>query len=667
MEKRSSVRFAWIGDSPSPIPDPVDIESSEGINCFAVLVSGDLDPDQVSARIEKYCGPDVPWVVYGIRGETELWLEAGAAGFLPAGTPRDTITATLIGISMLVGKAATRNPLSGLPGNVSIASKLKSSVIEGNALAAYFDISGFKPFNDYYGFSRGDAVLRALASIISDNLSEYFVGHIGGDDFIAIGEGPLFIESVNRAVRVFNGRAGGFYSGKDHAAGGIEALDRKGEFRFYPIMDLTVSIVNGRGCGTVEQLALRAGLEKKRIKGELLPDTVASFLSGGTGKPDYEHFLKWKRASNADILQVKALIESAGILGDTRMIQCLIEILGREKDHRIRKSAARALGSIAGRESAEALKEAMRDSNVHVRTAATLALPFVIGIEAGPFLRDAAEDKSTWVRRAALRGLGVSGWPEAAMILRSELQHPFDERFWLNAKQELTAALEGAAFLGNPLLADSVISILRNNPGVGKAVIWKTLLTLGGKECISEMLLCLKSGEYSDMLRNLDAFDPSSFASGSLEELESAFRIIPFKRVSDRIAVLRFLRRIPGEASPETSLWLLDLIEVTDDPDEFEVLMETMKSRDVTPRGYDLARIVDRTARKKLQLTRKGIVSMLRWASTGKYTLSKAYLEKLLRHDSREIRDAAARTVISLARKQSDREEKSMPPVSEVP
>jgi hypothetical protein len=83
-----------------------------------------------------------------------------------------------------------------------------------------------------------------------------------------------------------------------------------------------------------------------------------------------------------------------------------------------------------------------------------------------------------------------------------------------------------------------------------------------------------------------------------------------------------------------------------------------MKSREVTPRGYDLARIIDRVAGNKLKLTRKGIVSMLRWASTGKYALSKAYLDELLRHDSREVRIAAARTVISLARKQAKQKKK---------
>ena len=266
MGKQSSGRFAWIGDGDSPFPGSDSIGNCNHMNCSAILVSGNRNPEKILKIIINCCGPDIPWLVYGTEENMELWLNEGASGFIPEGTTGKTILATLQGISRLLENARTRNPLSGLPGNTAIASRIRSDILEGQSLAAYFDISGFKPFNDYYGFSRGDAALRSLSAILTFNLSEYFVGHIGGDDFISIGEGDDFVESVKRAARVFNGRAGGFYSGPDHAAGGIEALDRSGEFRFYPIMDLTVSLVSGAGCSSVEQLACREGLEKKRLK-----------------------------------------------------------------------------------------------------------------------------------------------------------------------------------------------------------------------------------------------------------------------------------------------------------------------------------------------------------------------------------------------------------------
>ncbi len=655
MGEQPSGRFIWIGDEDSPFTDSVEIENESRGNCSAILVSGKQNIDHTREIIMERFGQEIPWLVYGSEDKVKEWLDAGAAGFIPEGTPGQTIQTTLRSISRLLLRATTRNPLSGLPGNTAIASGLRSDVLEGHSIAAYFDISGFKPFNDYYGFSRGDAVLRTLASILTDNLTGYFVGHIGGDDFVAIGEGMDFTDSVKRSVRIFNGRAGGFYSGRDNAAGGIEALDRSGEFRFYPVMDLTVSLVNGSGCGTVEQLARRAGLEKKRLKGELLPDTVASFLSGGEGLPEYGDFLDWLLNSSPDTLQIKALIESAGILGDRGMTDCLIEILGREEDYRIRKSAARALGNIAGKDSAEALKDAIRDSNVHVRTAAALALPLVIGSDAGPYLKEAACDSNTWVRRAALRGLGISGWEGSSELLRSTLTSSGNNKYRLNYIQELTAALEGTAFLGDPMLADAVVNILRNNPGVKKDAIWKTLLTLGGEICLDEILKAAESDECTDLIRQLDRLDPAGLPAGAAQKLESRLMGLTLRRVADRIQILKFLGKIPGKASAKASEWLLDSIERTDAPDEFDVLLESLRVRQVAPRGYDLARIVDRTVTNKLKLTRKGIVSMLRWASTGKYTLSKTYLEKLLRHDSREIREAAARTVISLARKQASK------------
>jgi len=649
MEKRSSTRFVWIGKEVCPFSGFHEHCGEDG--CSAVLVSEDQDPDTICTLLQDLCHPETPWMVYGSEDCAERWFDAGAAGFIPSGTSEKIAKATLHRISELLESARGKNPLSGLPGNVSIRSRLESDVLNGNSLAAYFDISGFKPFNDYYGFSRGDAVLRTVAAILTDILPGYFIGHIGGDDFIAVGEGGEFIESVKRVKRIFNGRAGGFYSGRDHAAGGIEALDRSGDFRFYPLMDLTVSLIDGAECSDVEELAGRAGLEKKRLKGELLPDTVASFLSSGEGEAEYQDFEEWLVNHDPDILQIKALIESAGILGDRKMTDCLVDILNRQKDHKIRKSAARALGNIAGPSSAHALKMALSDRNVHVRTAATMALPFVMGREAGPLLQNAVKDTNTWVRRAALRGLGISGWPGTADILECEFQRNDMNRFWLNHRQELNAALEGAAFLGDPRLAPSVAAVLRNSRNIDREKAWKALLTLGGPVCVTEMLRAINSGEYYEIIQQLDVFDPHGVPRERIEELETILSDLELKRRTDRISILRFLGRIQGTASDKISRSLLDSLNVTGDPDEFEALLETLKSREIPPRGYDLARIVDRIASGRLKLSRKGIVSMLRWASMGKYALSKTYLEELLRHDSREIRIAAARTVISLARK----------------
>ncbi len=655
MEKQSRSKFIWIGDHDPPFKGAVISDQADNHPGYsAALVSGRYDPSEAADHIRKQHGVDIPWFAFTSAENAQSWFEAGATGFIPPDTPPDVIVATLESISSLLEAASTRNPLSGLPGNRTIAARIRSDVLDGLSMAAYLDISGFKPFNDYYGFTRGDAVLRSLAGILTENLPDFFTGHIGGDDFICIGEGDNFVTSVHRAVKVFNSRAGGFYNSRDHAAGGIETLDRSGQFRFYPVMDLTLSLVSGKGCGAVEELTLKAGLEKKRVKGEIPPGTVTRILSELDDIPDYSNFRGWIRKNDPDIVQIKALLESAGILGDRKMTGCLIEILQREPDHHIRKSAARALGNVAGPDSAKALMDALNDRSAHVRTAAATALPFVLGKEAGEILKNSLSDKSTWVRRAALRGLGISGWRDAADILDRELRKPNKGGYWLNHQQELASTLEGITFLGDQKLIDAVIHILLENHGVSKDIIWRTMLSLGGERCVEEMLKAAEDCRYREYLPFLNCFDIHCVSHIALKKLEQVLSDLDLKKKSDRISVLRFLKRIPDKAVPAISEWLLGLIDVLLNPDEFEILLETMTARGVFPRGYDLARIVNRTMQGRLELTTQGIVAMLRWALTGKYSLSRTYLEKLLRHDSREIRTAAARTVVHLAYKGRD-------------
>ena len=55
----------------------------------------------------------------------------------------------------------------------------------------YCDLDNFKAYNDQKGFVRGDRLIQAAARIIQDAVvedagAEGFVGHVGGDDFVAV-------------------------------------------------------------------------------------------------------------------------------------------------------------------------------------------------------------------------------------------------------------------------------------------------------------------------------------------------------------------------------------------------------------------------------------------------------------------------------------------------
>ena len=87
-----------------------------------------------------------------------------------------------------INVAKHMNPLTELPGNVLIEQQLQHCIdsLEGYGVL-YLDLDNFKPYNDVYGFEKGDQVLMHLADILKGIVSPNdFIGHIGGDDFIVV-------------------------------------------------------------------------------------------------------------------------------------------------------------------------------------------------------------------------------------------------------------------------------------------------------------------------------------------------------------------------------------------------------------------------------------------------------------------------------------------------
>ena len=93
---------------------------------------------------------------------------------------------------------------------------------------AYVDVDNFKPYNDRYGFVRGDEVLRMLSRLITSvildlNLPESFVGHIGGDDFVFILPPARADEACKQILKNFNLIVRTFYDEQDRVRGSIES------------------------------------------------------------------------------------------------------------------------------------------------------------------------------------------------------------------------------------------------------------------------------------------------------------------------------------------------------------------------------------------------------------------------------------------------------------
>jgi GGDEF domain-containing protein len=140
------------------------------------------------------------------------------------------------------------NPLTRLPGNISINRQIQERLDRGEAFAfAYADLDYFKPFNDRYGFSRGDEVIRITGRLIlnivkSKQPQSSFIGHVGGDDFVFI-VSPEFAEEVSQDVIDAFGRiVPAFYDPPDRERGAIQSFDRKGNADVFPIMNISIGI-----------------------------------------------------------------------------------------------------------------------------------------------------------------------------------------------------------------------------------------------------------------------------------------------------------------------------------------------------------------------------------------------------------------------------------------
>ena len=140
-----------------------------------------------------------------------------------------------------------RNPLTSLPGNVPINDTINRLLAEDVVfVVAYVDLDYFKPFNDAYGYARGDQLLLHVAELLRENISPRtdFVGHLGGDDFVMILRSPDWAERLRRVVSEFARGVAGFYSAEHRRTGGIETADRYGELRRFGFLTMSVAILD---------------------------------------------------------------------------------------------------------------------------------------------------------------------------------------------------------------------------------------------------------------------------------------------------------------------------------------------------------------------------------------------------------------------------------------
>jgi diguanylate cyclase (GGDEF)-like protein len=171
------------------------------------------------------------------------------------------------------------NPLTGLPGNMQINNVLYNTIAKGEECCVlYMDLDNFKIYNDAYGFRHGDAVIQMTKEIICRNIKDRytfssFVGHIGGDDFLAVVNcGRDDCEHLCAAViREFGEEVRSHLSEEDMVNGCIYGRARGSrEMVPFPLTSISIAVLSGimSGFETPDRLSCQLSKIKSVIKSQ---------------------------------------------------------------------------------------------------------------------------------------------------------------------------------------------------------------------------------------------------------------------------------------------------------------------------------------------------------------------------------------------------------------
>lgn len=147
---------------------------------------------------------------------------------------------------MQIVAARYANPLTGLPGNVPIQEHMERLLVnEQTFVTAYFDLDQFKPYNDVYGFRRGDDIIQLLARILQEScIPELdFIGHIGGDDFVVLFQSLDWEVRCHGMLVRFDRECLALFNPEHVEAGGYHSEDRRGVMAFHALVTLSIGAV----------------------------------------------------------------------------------------------------------------------------------------------------------------------------------------------------------------------------------------------------------------------------------------------------------------------------------------------------------------------------------------------------------------------------------------
>jgi len=197
------------------------------------------------------------------------------------------------------------NPLTNLPGNISIINKIEERMKKKRQFTTlYLDLDNFKAFNDTYGYERGDEVIKLTANTIVQAVerwgnSDDFIGHIGGDDFIVLTTPDKVDTICQQIIADFDNSIPDLYDEKDKKAGYLLCRNRIGQIQKFPLISISIACVSN------EQREFSHPGEISTVAAEV--KKYAKSIAGST-------YVKDKRKSDGFELTVTNQLDNLGVI-----------------------------------------------------------------------------------------------------------------------------------------------------------------------------------------------------------------------------------------------------------------------------------------------------------------------------------------------------------------
>ncbi len=179
-------------------------------------------------------------------------LDSGADDYLVKPFEPEELLARVRMVLRRTERDLDANPLTRLPGNVAIREEVQKRIVQKQTFSVlYLDLDKFKVFNDYYGFERGDILIKQTAQVILDSVKDVgnnndFVGHVGGDDFVVITSPSKDKVIAQEVIDRFDENVVSLYDQEDREKEYIITQDREGQEKKFSFVSISIGIVSNQ-------------------------------------------------------------------------------------------------------------------------------------------------------------------------------------------------------------------------------------------------------------------------------------------------------------------------------------------------------------------------------------------------------------------------------------